>query len=138
ECVAPGPHVAACRPTSGRSRAQVRRANCCTDPAMRSRPPCAGESSPFRGTSCKFRPRRMTPAVEGPSQYSVPLPPGDVALMPTISRLMAQTDEGPVTPLVLVANDQEWSARSLESILAPNGYAVVRAHTGQQALDQAR
>jgi len=51
---------------------------------------------------------------------------------------MAQTDEGPVTPLVLVANDQEWSARSLESILAPNGYAVVRAHTGQQALDQAR
>ncbi|MDQ2670962.1 MAG: response regulator [Gemmatimonadota bacterium] len=41
-------------------------------------------------------------------------------------------------PLVLIANDQEWSARSLESILAPNGYAVVRAYTGQQALDRAR
>lgn len=41
-------------------------------------------------------------------------------------------------PRVLIANDQEWSARSLESILAPNGYAVVRAYTGQQALDRAR
>jgi two-component system, cell cycle response regulator len=41
-------------------------------------------------------------------------------------------------PLVLIANDQEWSARSLESILAPKGYAVVRAYTGQQALDRAR
>jgi PleD family two-component response regulator len=51
---------------------------------------------------------------------------------------MAQRDEAAESPLVLVANDQEWSARSLESILAPNGYAVIRAHTGQQALDQAR
>jgi PleD family two-component response regulator len=41
-------------------------------------------------------------------------------------------------PLVLIANDQEWSARSLESILAPNGYAVLRAYTGQQALERAR
>jgi diguanylate cyclase (GGDEF)-like protein len=40
--------------------------------------------------------------------------------------------------LVLIANDQEWSARSLESILGPNGYAVVRAYTGQQALERAR
>ncbi|HXI21705.1 MAG TPA: response regulator [Gemmatimonadales bacterium] len=40
--------------------------------------------------------------------------------------------------LVLIANDQEWSARSLESILAPNGYAVLRAYTGQQALERAR
>ena len=39
--------------------------------------------------------------------------------------------------LVLIANDQEWSARSLESILGPHGYAVVRAHTGRQALDLA-
>ncbi len=48
----------------------------------------------------------------------------------------------PVTPtrppLVLIANDQEWSARSLESILAPNGYAVLRAYTGHQALERAR
>jgi diguanylate cyclase (GGDEF)-like protein len=41
-------------------------------------------------------------------------------------------------PLVLIANDQEWSARSLESILAPSGFAVLRAYTGQQALDIAR
>jgi diguanylate cyclase (GGDEF)-like protein len=39
---------------------------------------------------------------------------------------------------VLIANDQEWSARSLESILGPNGYSVVRAYTGQQALERAR
>jgi diguanylate cyclase (GGDEF)-like protein len=49
------------------------------------------------------------------------------------------TDAAPLPPpLVLVANDQEWSARSLESILAPNGYAVLRAYTGQQALERAR
>ena len=41
-------------------------------------------------------------------------------------------------PLVLIANDQEWSARSLESILAPSGYTVLRAYTGQQALERAR
>ncbi len=41
-------------------------------------------------------------------------------------------------PLVLIANDQEWSARSLESILAPHGYAVLRAYTGRQALERAR
>ncbi len=39
---------------------------------------------------------------------------------------------------MLIANDQEWSARSLESILGPNGYSVVRAYTGQQALERAR
>ena len=42
------------------------------------------------------------------------------------------------SPLVLVANDQEWSARSLESILIPKGYEVVRAYTGRQALERAR
>jgi PleD family two-component response regulator len=41
-------------------------------------------------------------------------------------------------PLVLIANDQEWSARSLESILSPNGFRVVRVFTGHQALDRAR
>ncbi|HEU5261184.1 MAG TPA: response regulator [Gemmatimonadales bacterium] len=39
--------------------------------------------------------------------------------------------------MVLIANDQEWSARSLESILSPNGFRVVRAYTGQQALERA-
>lgn len=51
---------------------------------------------------------------------------------------MANRDRGSSAPLVLIANDQEWSARSLESILGPNGYTVVRAYTGQQALERAR
>jgi diguanylate cyclase (GGDEF)-like protein len=51
---------------------------------------------------------------------------------------MANRDKAASAPLVLIANDQEWSARSLESILGPNGYAVVRAYTGQQALERAR
>ncbi len=50
---------------------------------------------------------------------------------------MAHREKAPA-PLVLIANDQEWSARSLESILGPNGYSVVRAYTGQQALERAR
>lgn len=51
---------------------------------------------------------------------------------------MQQIDEHSRSPLVLIANEQEWSARSLESILAPNGYAVLRAYTGRQALELAR
>jgi PleD family two-component response regulator len=53
-------------------------------------------------------------------------------------RRMANRDKAPSAPLVLIANDQEWSARSLESILGPSGYSVVRAYTGQQALERAR
>jgi PleD family two-component response regulator len=51
---------------------------------------------------------------------------------------MANRDKAHSAPLVLIANDQEWSARSLESILEPSGYSVVRAYTGQQALERAR
>jgi PleD family two-component response regulator len=51
---------------------------------------------------------------------------------------MDTRDNALASPSVLIANDQEWSARSLESILGPNGYSVLRAYTGQQALDQAR
>jgi PleD family two-component response regulator len=40
--------------------------------------------------------------------------------------------------LILIANDQEWSARSIESVLAPHGYAILRAFTGQQAIERAR
>lgn len=40
-------------------------------------------------------------------------------------------------PLVLIANSQEWHARSLESILGPCGYAVLRSYTGKQTLDLA-
>ncbi len=51
---------------------------------------------------------------------------------------MSNRDKAPSSPLVLIANDQEWSARSLESILGPSGYSVVRAYTGQQALERVR
>jgi diguanylate cyclase (GGDEF)-like protein len=39
---------------------------------------------------------------------------------------------------VLVVDDQEWSARSLESVLMPNGFATLRAFTGAAAMEQAR
>ena len=41
-------------------------------------------------------------------------------------------------PVVLIIDDQEWSARSLESILAPNGFAVMRAYTGAKGLERAQ
>jgi PleD family two-component response regulator len=41
-------------------------------------------------------------------------------------------------PLVLVANAQEWVSRSLESVLRPAGYAVLKAYTGRDALEAAR
>jgi diguanylate cyclase (GGDEF)-like protein len=41
------------------------------------------------------------------------------------------------SPLILIANDQEWTARSLESILVAEGYEVIRAFTGRQAIDRA-
>jgi diguanylate cyclase (GGDEF)-like protein len=40
-------------------------------------------------------------------------------------------------PLVLIIDDHEWSTRSLESILAPSGYAVMRAYTGAKGLERA-
>ena len=41
------------------------------------------------------------------------------------------------SPTILVANDHEWSARSLETILIAEGLAVVRAFTANQALEKA-
>lgn len=40
-----------------------------------------------------------------------------------------------LTPLVLLVDDQEWTARSIESILRPKGHVVLKAYTGHQALD---
>lgn len=40
-------------------------------------------------------------------------------------------------PLTLIANSQEWHTRALESILGPQGYAVLRAYTGAQAIERA-
>ncbi len=51
---------------------------------------------------------------------------------------MPASDKPSRPPLVLIANDQEWAARSLDSLLGPKGFAVVRAHTGHQALEMAR
>lgn len=42
------------------------------------------------------------------------------------------------SPVVLVVDDQEWSARSLETVLMPNGFAVLRAFTGAKGLERAR
>jgi diguanylate cyclase (GGDEF)-like protein len=42
-----------------------------------------------------------------------------------------------LVPRILIANDQEWTARSLESILAAEGYEVIRAFTGAQAWERA-
>ncbi len=41
-------------------------------------------------------------------------------------------------PLVLLASDQEWSTRSLESVLGPHGFASVRAYNGRQAMELVR
>jgi PleD family two-component response regulator len=40
-----------------------------------------------------------------------------------------------LTPLVLLVDDQEWTSRSIESILRPKGYVVLKAYTGLQALE---
>ena len=45
------------------------------------------------------------------------------------------TNRTDLTPLVLLVDDQEWTSRSIESILRPKGHVVLKAYTGQQALD---
>ena len=44
-------------------------------------------------------------------------------------------DQTSLTPLVLLVDDQEWTSRSIESILRPKGHVVLKAYTGRQALD---
>lgn len=41
------------------------------------------------------------------------------------------------SPLVLLVNDEEWTSRSLDTVLRPNGYAVLLAYTAEQGLDLA-
>jgi diguanylate cyclase (GGDEF)-like protein len=50
----------------------------------------------------------------------------------TIERMENPSD---LTPLILLVDDQEWTSRSIESILRPKGHVVLKAYTGQQALD---
>lgn len=52
--------------------------------------------------------------------------PADTALMENAPEF---------TPLVLLIDDQEWTSRSIESILRPKGHVVLKAYTGQQALE---
>jgi PleD family two-component response regulator len=40
--------------------------------------------------------------------------------------------------LALIVDDHEWSSRSLETILAPGGYAFLRAYNARQALELAK
>jgi PleD family two-component response regulator len=42
------------------------------------------------------------------------------------------------SPTVLLIEDQEWTARSIESILRPAHFAVFKAYTGRQGLEIAR
>jgi diguanylate cyclase (GGDEF)-like protein len=45
---------------------------------------------------------------------------------------MVEIQELARPPLVLIASGEEWSARSLESVLSPRGYAVVKAYNARQ------
>jgi PleD family two-component response regulator len=38
-------------------------------------------------------------------------------------------------PLILVVDDQEWSARAFESVLSPHGYSVIRCRSARQTLE---
>lgn len=40
-------------------------------------------------------------------------------------------------PVVLIVSEHEWASRSLDTILAPRGYAVMRAYNGAQAMERA-
>ncbi|MGH7443865.1 MAG: response regulator [Longimicrobiales bacterium] len=39
-------------------------------------------------------------------------------------------------PLVLIVSEHEWASRSLDAVLAPHGYAVLRAYNARQALER--
>lgn len=52
--------------------------------------------------------------------------------------MSAPTATPSTTPVVLLASRDEVFARSLESVLAPAGFAILRAYTARSAQDQAR
>lgn len=56
---------------------------------------------------------------------------------PTLAGGVSESESMTRAPLVLLASDDEWTARSLTSVLAPRGYAVLRAYTAEQALERA-
>lgn len=54
-----------------------------------------------------------------------------------MARPAAAGDSAARPSIVVVGIEQEWAARSLESVLGPRGFAVVRAYSGRQTLDLA-
>ncbi len=40
-------------------------------------------------------------------------------------------------PIIVVGVEQEWAARSLETVLGPHGFALVRGYSGRQTIDLA-
>ena len=54
-----------------------------------------------------------------------------------MSRPTSPADLTARPPIVVVGVEQEWAARSLETVLGPRGFAVVRAYSGRQTLDLA-
>jgi PleD family two-component response regulator len=90
-------------------------------------PPCGGSPVPAaRSTVSAVRPEPSTRGAGRTGQRDPGL------------HLEGETDY-PMTqaPLVLLVTGDEWTARSLGSVLAPRGYAVLRAYTAEQALDRA-
>jgi diguanylate cyclase (GGDEF)-like protein len=51
-----------------------------------------------------------------------------------MSRPPSHADASARPPIVVVGVEQEWAARSLESVLGPRGFAVVRAYSGRQTI----
>ncbi len=52
-------------------------------------------------------------------------------------QVMGDTQTPTGMHLALLINDEEWTTRSIESILRPEGYAVLRAYTGRQGFELA-
>lgn len=51
---------------------------------------------------------------------------------------MGEAVDVPRPPLIVIVSEHEWASRSLDTILAPRGYAVLRAYNGRQALERAQ
>ena len=55
----------------------------------------------------------------------------------SMSRAPDSSDTAVRPPIVVIGVEQEWAARSLETVLGPRGFAVVRAYSGRQTIDLA-
>jgi len=80
------------------------------------------------------RARRTTPAAQFEQR-----PPLVAAGTPDVRKatdFMRDSGRGARRPTVLIGSHQESSSSSLESILVPSGYWVIKAYTGAQALER--